>query len=64
MTTPNIPPPSSEGDLSRWILQFENAQNIPAMKPRLQWADQAIIELKDSAVGSEISEQGEAFTTP
>lgn len=55
MTTPNISPPISERDLSRWILQFENAQNMTT-RPRSQWADQAIIELEDSAIGSEIIE--------
>ncbi|KIM47323.1 hypothetical protein M413DRAFT_440764 [Hebeloma cylindrosporum] len=57
MTTPlNIPPPSCEGDLSRWILEFENAQNMTA-RPRSQWAGQAIIELKGAIlVGSELRE--------
>jgi len=55
MNTANIPPPSSEEDLPRWILEFESAQNLTT-KPRsqLEWADQAIIELKDSVFGSEM----------
>ena len=52
----NIPPPSSVEDLSRWILQFETAQN-KTTRSRSQWADQAIIKLKDSAFEGEMSEQ-------
>jgi len=50
MATANIPPPSSADDISRWILEFENAQNV-AERPIPQWADQAIFELRESPVG-------------
>ena len=56
MTTPDISPPSSEEDLSRWIIQFKTAQN-KTTRPRSQWADQAIIELKDSAFEGEMRQQ-------
>lgn len=54
MATANIPPPSSAEDISRWILEFEDAQNV-AERPIPQWTDQAIFELRESPVGEEMS---------